>query len=68
MTSTAGAIAMGIPLQDLSYDKGMVRFSAVLGGATRHFRGALDGATITGTVHPESGAAATGRFTLRHVE
>jgi hypothetical protein len=68
MTSTAGAIAMAIPVQDLSYDKGMVRFSAVLGGATRHFRGALDGATMTGTIHPASAAPATGRFTLRHVE
>lgn len=68
MTSTAGGIAMGIPLQDLSYDKRMVRFSAVLGGAPRQFRGVLEGATLSGTVHAAEGAAATGRFTLRHVE
>jgi hypothetical protein len=68
MTSTAGGLAMGIPLHDLSYDKGMVRFSAVLGGAPRHFRGALAGATLSGTVHASDAAAATGRFTLRHVE
>ena len=59
---------MGIPLQDLSYDKGMVRFSAVLGGAPRQFRGALDGATLTGTIHARERGPATGRFTLRHVE
>lgn len=68
MTSTARGIAMGIPLNDLSYDKGVVRFTAVLGGAPRQFRGALQGATLTGTVHASAGAAATGRFTLRHVE
>jgi hypothetical protein len=68
MTSTAGGIAMGIPLRDLSYDKGMVRFTAVLGGAPREFRGAVEGATLTGTVHAAGSAAATGRFTLRHVE
>ena len=67
MTSTAGGIEMGIPLHDLSYDKGMVRFSAVLGGAPRQFRGALEGAALTGTVHG-TGAAPTGRFTFRHVE
>jgi hypothetical protein len=68
MTSTAGGVAMGIPLRDLNYDKGMVRFTAVLGGAPRQFRGALEGPTLSGTIHPEGGAAATGRFTLRHVE
>jgi hypothetical protein len=68
MTSTAGGVAMGIPLQDLSYDKGMVRFSAVLAGAPRRFRGAIDGAMLSGTVHSAEGAPATGRFSLRHVE
>lgn len=67
MTSSAGGIAMGIPIQDVSYDKGMVRFSAVLGGARRQFRGALDGATLSGTVHGD-GPAPIGRFSLRHVE
>jgi hypothetical protein len=59
---------MGIPLRDLRYDKGMVRFSASLGGAPVQFRGALDGATLSGTTHAEGSAAASGRFTLRHVE
>jgi hypothetical protein len=68
LTSTAGTLAMGIPLRDLSYDKGMVRFSASLGGAPVSFRGALDGATLTGTTHAEGSPAASGRFTLRHVE
>ena len=68
MTSSAGDVAMGIPLRDLSYDKGMIRFSAVLGGAPRQFRGALEGATLSGTVQAAEGTAAAGRFTLRHVE
>jgi hypothetical protein len=68
LTSVAGDVAMGIPLQDLRYDKGMVRFSVVLGGAPKEFRGVLDGATLSGTIHHDAGAAATGRFTLRHLE
>jgi len=68
MTSTAGKLQMGIPLHDLRYDKGMLRYSAVLGGAPMHFRGALDGATLAGTIHPAEGAAAVGQFTVRHVE
>ena len=68
MTSSAGAVAMGTPVHDLRYDRGMLQFSAVLGGAPRQFRGALEGATLAGTIHAAEGAAATGRFTLRHVE
>jgi hypothetical protein len=68
MKSSAGDVAMGIPLRDLSYDKGMVRFSAVLGGAPRHFEGTLDGATLTGTVQSAGAGAPAARFTLRHVE
>jgi IPT/TIG domain-containing protein len=68
MTSTAGEVAMGIPLRDLRYDRGMVRFSVVLGGAPRQFRGVLEGAALTGTIHPAEGVPATGRFDLRHVE
>jgi hypothetical protein len=61
-------VAVGIPLRDLSYDKGMVRFTALLAGAAVQFRGALDGATLTGTTHLADGTAPTGRFALRHVE
>jgi hypothetical protein len=68
MKSSAGDVAMGIPLRDLSYDKGMVRFSAVLAGSPRHFQGALDGATLTGTVQSPDAGTPAARFTLRHVE
>jgi hypothetical protein len=68
LTSTAGKVAMGIPLDDLRYDKGMVRFSAVLGGMPMQFRGGLEGAALTGTVHSGDGGATVGSFTLRHVE
>jgi hypothetical protein len=68
MTSSAGEVAMGIPVRDLSYDKGMVRFSAILAGAPRQFRGTLDGATLSGTVQSGDATPPAGRFTLRHVE
>ena len=65
LTSTSGSVAAGIPLQDLRYDRGVVRFTITLGGASRRFEGTLDGATLAGTVH---GGPAPGRFALRLVE
>jgi hypothetical protein len=65
LTSTTGSVAAGIPLQDLGYDKNVVRFTISLGGVSRRFEGALDGATLAGSVN---GGPAPGRFTLRHVE
>lgn len=67
LASSAGDIAMGIPLGDLRYDRSMVRFDVVLGGATRQFQGTLEGATLSGSIHHDGGPPA-GRFTLRHVE
>jgi hypothetical protein len=66
ISSSAGKISMGIPLEDLRYDRGMVRFTAVLRGAARRFEGRLEGAVIEGAVDP--GTAGAGRFSLRHVE
>jgi hypothetical protein len=68
LSSSAGDIAMGIPLGDLSYDRSMVRFDVVLGGAPLQFRGTLDGATLAGPIHRDGGGPPAGRFTLRHVE
>jgi len=65
LTSSAGSVAAGIPLQDLSYDKNVVRFTISLGGVSRRFEGTLEGATLAGSVH---GGPAPGRFSLRHVE
>jgi hypothetical protein len=66
LTSVAGGVAMGIPLQDLRYDRGVIRFGVVLGGAPRRFEGSLDGASLAGTIH--RGPQPSGRFTLTHVE
>jgi hypothetical protein len=66
ITSSAGNISMGIPLEDLRYDRGMVRFTAVVRGAARRFEGKLEGGVIAGTV--DGGTPGAGRFTLRHVE
>jgi hypothetical protein len=66
LSSTAGTVVMGIPLRDLRYDRGVIRFTVVLGGVPRRFEGSLDGATLTGGIH--RGAQPSGTFTLRHVE
>jgi hypothetical protein len=69
VTTKSGQLAMGVPLQDVGYDKGQVRFRLTSGGVTRSFRGALEGAILTGTIHQgTSGGDAIGRFTLKFVE
>jgi IPT/TIG domain-containing protein len=65
LTSSAGSVAAGLPLEGLGYDRNVVRFTISLGGVSRRFEGALDGSTLAGTVH---GGPAPGRFSLRHEE
>jgi hypothetical protein len=68
LTTKAGTLAMAVPLQDVAYEKGQVRFRLSSGGVSRSFRGALEGATVTGTVHQGTSAQAIGRFSLKFVE
>jgi hypothetical protein len=69
ITTKAGQLAMGVPLNDVVYEKGQLRFRLTSGGVTRSFQGVLEGATLSGTIHQgTSTAAPIGRFTLRFVE
>jgi hypothetical protein len=70
ITTKAGKLAMQVPLHDVVYDKGQVRFRLTSGGVTRSFQGALDGATLSGTIHQGASptAAPVGRFSLKFVE
>jgi hypothetical protein len=68
LTAKAGKLAMAVPLQDVVYDKGQVRFRLSSGGVSRSFRGALEGATLSGTVHQGTAAQPIGRFSLKFVE
>jgi hypothetical protein len=71
LTSKSGALAVRTPLQQITYDKGLLKFVTVSGGATRQFRGTLDGSTLAGSSFKDAAAKdkdAVGHFSLRYVE
>jgi hypothetical protein len=67
LTNRAGAVAVDIPLKDVTFDRGALRFTLTSSGSTRFFNGPLEGETITGTIHASAGGPAVGRFSLKYV-
>jgi hypothetical protein len=68
-TTTAGQLAVDVPLRDATYQAGTLRFAAAVRGAPKYFVGTVDGATINGSIHPDAGSKdSVGRFTLRFAE
>jgi hypothetical protein len=69
LTTQAGAVAMEVPLESVTYEKGVLSFVLAGGGSPRLFRGTLQGSTISGTMHRSASDKATiGRFSLRYAE
>jgi hypothetical protein len=69
LTSRSGKLTMDIPLREASYDKGTLRFLAVVGGAPKHFVGTLQVDAINGTIHAKPDAKdALGSFSLKFVQ
>jgi hypothetical protein len=69
LTTKTGELAMRTPLQQVSYDKGQLKFVTAGGGTTRQFRGTLEGGSISGAIFKDATAKdALGRFSLRYVE
>jgi hypothetical protein len=66
LTTKVGKVAMDVPLRDVSYGKGVLKFTLVLGGTPRVFNGALQGDTLSGTIQGSGTAAPAGRFTLKY--
>jgi hypothetical protein len=65
----AGAVGMEVPLQSVTYEKGVLSFVFVSGGAPRLFRGTLQGSTVSGTMHRSAtDKEAIGHFSLRYAE
>lgn len=65
LTTTARQISMDIILEGASYERGVLAFSYSGGSGVRRFRGTIQGALITGTIHGGDGQE-VGRFTLRY--
>ena len=68
LTTRSRALAMGIPLTNVVYDKGTLRFTALIGGAPREFVGTLQGATLNGSVQTPGGKTVLGSFKLNFVK
>jgi hypothetical protein len=69
LTSRSGRLGVDLPLKDVSYDKGTLRFVLLAGGSPRHFSGVVQGDTVDGTIHLGEGAKdAVGRFQLKYVD
>jgi hypothetical protein len=66
LTTKVGKVAMDVPLRDVSYSKGAVKFTLVSGGTPRVFSGTLRGDTLSGTIQAPGGSAQAGRFTLKY--
>jgi hypothetical protein len=65
----AAGIAMRTPLQQVSYEKGVLKFLLPSGGGARQFRGALEGSALAGSIFKDAAAKdAVGGFRLRYVE
>ncbi|HUG52309.1 MAG TPA: IPT/TIG domain-containing protein, partial [Vicinamibacteria bacterium] len=69
LTTRRGALQVRTPLQQVTYDKGQLKFVTATGGSTRQFRGTLQGASLSGGIFKDGTARdAVGTFTLRYVE
>ena len=69
LTTKAGELDVRTPLQQVTYEKGQLRFVTAAGGAPRHFRATLEGGTLAGSIYKDATAKdAVGRFSLRYVE
>ncbi len=68
LTTRAGGISGDLPIQEASYDKGLLRFAVNVGGARQLFEGRVDGEKINGSITRAAAAGAVGRFTLTFAE
>jgi hypothetical protein len=66
LTTRVGKVAMDVPLQGVSYQQGVLKFTAATAGASRQFSGTLQGDTLSGTMQAPGGPA--GRFTLKYLQ
>jgi hypothetical protein len=66
LTTRVGKVAMDVPLKNVSYERGVLKFTALTAGAARQFNGTLRGDTLSGTVQVPGGGA--GSFTLKYLQ
>jgi hypothetical protein len=69
LSTRQGVATIEIPLGELEFDKGQLKFTLSAGGPPKRFTGKMQADTISGTVAAGRGTSqAEGRFSLRYVE
>jgi hypothetical protein len=66
LTTWRGKIEVKAPVRDIGFDRGSVRFTADQQGTAYHFKGTLEGNTVTGAI--ERAGKSPARFSLTFVE
>ncbi|HXB53312.1 MAG TPA: IPT/TIG domain-containing protein [Vicinamibacteria bacterium] len=66
LTTRTGGVAMDVPLKEISFQKGMLRFRLPSGTSPRTFVGRLEGSSLSGTLHASATGPALGRFVLKY--
>lgn len=66
LTRRTGGISVDLPLQDVAYEKGTLRFTVVVGGVKQRFEGAVKGEEVSGSIVPAAGGPSVGRFSLKY--
>jgi hypothetical protein len=66
LTQRSRAVAMDVPLKELTYEKGRLGFVLESGTVAHRWSGAVEGASIEGTIR--EGTNDVGRFSLRYAE
>jgi hypothetical protein len=68
LSTRAGAAEMNTPLKDVALDKGSLRFTIDISGASHVFRGTVEAGAMSGTTQKAGDKSAAGSFTLKFVE
>lgn len=68
LATRSHGLSMAVPLADLSYERGTLRFTLATSGQPRVFTGSLQGSTITGSVTGVGGRPNLGTFKLDFVQ
>jgi hypothetical protein len=66
LTTTARGMAVHVPIRDVTYQKGVLRFLLPAAASPRTFVGRLEGASLAGTLHASPAGPPVGRFSLKY--
>jgi hypothetical protein len=68
LSTTSGKVSMEVPVQEATYERGVLSFTVSTGAVPRRFRGTVSGSAVSGTIHTATDRVEIGRFTLRYAE